>query len=129
MFYKFANQEERRKFGGSAFIEIQFCKLKPNTPIKKIAKSKINYWKDDSLYIHVDDIDKFYSNYEEVFTNGIYDNLKQGDMDIFGTNYYSPLQLVEIIKKINKQKPLDYKILLNWLQQNIEYNGIYILGI
>ena len=28
MFYKFKNQEERKKFGGTAFIEIAYCKNK-----------------------------------------------------------------------------------------------------
>lgn len=35
MFYRFENQEMRRNFGGSAFIEIQYCKLKPETKTKK----------------------------------------------------------------------------------------------
>ena len=35
MFYSFKNKDERRQFGGSAFIEIQYCKLKSKTKIKK----------------------------------------------------------------------------------------------
>ena len=130
MFHSFKSKEERRKFGGSAFIEIQYCKLKQSTSIKKIVSlHALNDWQDDSLYVYVDDIDKFYSRYKEIFNDGIYNNLKRGEVDIFGINYYSPQQVIEIIDKIEKQKPLDYAVILEWLKQGINYNGIYILGI
>ena len=35
LFHTFSSQEERRKYGGSAFIEIQYCKL----PIRTRKKS------------------------------------------------------------------------------------------
>ena len=130
MFHTFKSKQDRRAFGGSAFIEIQYCKLKQNTRIKKIVSVRaINYWQDDSLYIYVDDIDKFYSNYKDIFNNGVYNNLGKGEIDLFGINYYSSQQLIEIIDKIEKQKPLDYAVLLEWLKQGMNYNGFYILGI
>lgn len=36
MFHTFNDTEERRQFGSSAFIELQYCKLKANTKLKKI---------------------------------------------------------------------------------------------
>lgn len=130
MFHSFENSAARRAFGGSAFIEIQYCRLKPATKIKKIVSlSAIKHWKDDSLYVYADDIDEFYSNYRDIFCGGTYNNEESGDIDLYGINYYSPKQLTEIIDKIKKQKPLDYEILLEWLERATDYNGIYILGI
>lgn len=56
LFYSFTSQEERKKFGGSYFIELQYCKLAQGTEIEKIVSvSSIEYWKNDSLYIYGDD--------------------------------------------------------------------------
>ena len=130
MFHSFENREARRAFGGSAFIEIQYCKLKPSTRVgKTVSLRSIDNWKDDSLYVYANDIDVFYSNYKDIFCNGVYNNTKIGEIDLFGINYYSPEQLTEIIDKIEKQKPLDYEVLLKWLKNGIDYNGVYILGI
>ena len=130
IFYSFTNKEERREFGGSAFIEIQYCKLKPNTHNKKLVSLRvIDNWQNDSLYVYVDDIDVFYTNYKDIFVDGRYNNMKMGEIDLFGINYYSPQQLAEIIEKTQKQKPLGFDVLLDWLKKAIEYNGFYILGI
>lgn len=130
MFHIFESKLERKTFGGSAFIEIQYCKIKQNTKIKKIVSlHMIQYWKDDSLYIYLDDIEEFYASYKDIFSDGIYNNLKHGNVDLYGINYYSPQQLNEIIDKIEKQKPSDYIVLLRWLKQGTSYNGFYILGI
>lgn len=59
MFHRFANQDERRKYGGSDFVEIQFCRMPVGTNIEKItAVDSIENWMDDSLY--VDDYETFY---------------------------------------------------------------------
>lgn len=130
MFHSFESREARRAFGGSAFIEIQYCRSKSTARIKKIVSLRaINDWQDDSLYVYVDDMDEFYSNYEDIFRDGVYSNGKKGDIDLYGINYYSPEQLTEIIDKIERQKPIDYEILLEWLKQGINYNGVYFLGI
>lgn len=130
MFHNFENQEERKKSGGSKFIEIQYCKLKKGTSIKEIVSvNKIDNWKDDSLYIHIDDFDSFISNYGEIFNSGTYNNLETGLIDITGINYYSIEQTKEIIKIIEIQKPLDYQIIIYWLNKIQEYNGFYFLGI
>ena len=130
MFHSFESREARMAFGGFAFIEIQYCKLKQNIPTKKIVSLRaIENWKDDSLYVYVDDMDEFFSDYKDIFCDGVYSNFKKGNIDLFGINYYSPNQLTEIIDKIEKRKPSDYVVLLEWLKQGINYNGIYILGI
>ncbi len=77
----------------------------------------------------MDDIENFYSNYKDIFIDGTYNNLKKGEVDLYGINYYSPQQLIEIIDRIEKLKPQDYKIILKWLKQGLNYNGFYILGI
>jgi hypothetical protein len=130
MFHSFESQETRQAFGGSAFIEIQYCRLKPTAKINEIVSPCVrDCWQDNSLYVYADDMDEFYSNYKDIFCDGTYSNTKKGNIDLFGINYYSPKQLAEIIDKIEKQKPLDYEILLEWLKHGINYNGIYILGI
>jgi hypothetical protein len=129
MFHSFESQEARRAFGGSAFLEIQYCRLNTASMKEIVSPCVRNDWKDNSLYVYEGDMDEFYSNYKDIFCNGTYHNTEKGNIDLFGINYYSPKQLTEIIDKIEKQKPLDYEILLEWLKQAINYNGIYILGI
>ena len=130
LFLHFDSQEERRRYGGSAFLELQYCRLPVKTPTKKIiAVRSINNWQNDSLYIYVDDLDIFYQEYSNFFNNGIYNNLNSGLMDICGINYYSPLQTDSIIKKISVDKPRDHEVLVDWLEKAKEYNGFYILGI
>lgn len=128
LFHTFGSQEERRKFGGSAFIEVQFCKLPVGTKLKKIvAVGSIKNWQNDSLYI--DDVDLFYTEYSPIFNCGIYNNLKRGIVDIFGINYYTPDLLDSITQRLDIDKPIDYKLLTDWLKKAKVYNGFYILGI
>ena len=130
MFHKIANNDDRREYGGSAFIEMQYCKLKIGTSIKRlVAVDSINKWQNDSLYIYIDDIDTFYCEYKEVFTNGLYNNNQFGIMDIHGINYYAQQEVLKIIDRITSKKPKEYEKLLEWLDNGLHYNGIYILGI
>lgn len=128
LFHLFNNQDERRAFGGSDFLELQFCCLKRGTRIKSIV-NKIENWRNDSLYISGDDMDTFYKCYKDVFKNGTYNNLKSGEIDLCGINYYSPKQVDEMIKVIEETKPTDYKTVLDWLVKAKEFNGVYILGV
>lgn len=128
LFHIFKSQEERRTFGGSAFIEIQFCKLPVGTTIKKlVAVDSINDWQNDSLYINDDNT--FFQEYSNIFNCGIYNNLKSGTVDIYGINYYAPSLTDSIIEKLHKDTPTDYEVLIEWLIKSKEYNGFYILGI
>ena len=128
LFHSFNTQDERRAFGGSDFLELQFCQHKSGTSIKRIV-NKFENWRNDSLYISGDYMDAFYKCYKDVFKNGTYNNLKSGDIDFFGINYYSPEQVEEMIKTIEEKKPKDYIIVLEWLNKAKEFNGIYILGV
>jgi hypothetical protein len=130
MFHNFISQDERKEIGGSEFIEIQYCKLKKETSIKKIVSvNKIRNWKDDSLYINIDDFASFISNYGKILNSGTYNNLETGLIDATGFNYYSPEQTKQIIKMIESEKPLDYQIFIDLLNKVQEYNGFYLLGI
>lgn len=127
LFHAFKSQDDRRKFGGSAFIEMQFCRLSVNSTIKKlVAVENIDHWCKDSLYI--DDECWFYREYAFAFDCGVYGNLKSGTMDLFGINYYAPATVDSIIKKIDENKPSEYETLRAWLIRAKEYNGFYILG-
>lgn len=128
LFHVFNSQEERREFGDSLFIEIQFCKLPQGTKTKKIvAVNSIKNWQNDSLYIS--DENAFCREYSSIFDCGIYNNLKSGVVDIYGINYYSPSAVDPIIAKLNKEKPSDYITLVEWLTRAKAYNGFYILGL
>ena len=49
LFRVFNSQEERRNFNGSAFIEVQFCKLLVGTKRKKtVSLNSIKNWQNDS---------------------------------------------------------------------------------
>lgn len=127
LFYTFNSQEERRNHGGSAFIEMQFCKLPVGTAIEKLVSvDNINYWQNDSLYI--DNESAFYLEYSTVFNCGTYNNLKCGTVDIYGINYYAPFLTDSIIEKLRKDKLTDYEVLIKWLIKSKAYNGFYILG-
>jgi len=128
LFHTFRSQEERRAFGGSAYIEMQFCKMKPGTSVKRIVATRsINNWQSDSLYIV--DTETFGRDYRSIFACGIYNNLKTGPMDLTGINYYKPDLIDAIIMKVLENKPTDYEILIAWLNKAKKYNGFYILGI
>lgn len=128
LFYTFPSQETRKNFGGSALIEIQFCKRPSETKIKElVAASNIDHWWDDSLYVRDEDL--FYREYSHILQCGIYSNLKCGIVDIYGINYYAPSSLDSIIKTIYKEKPADHNAFIPWLIRSKQYNGFYILGL
>ncbi len=128
MFHIFNSQEERREYGGSAFIEIQFCRLPRDTSLSEIVDvDSIENWMNDSLY--ADDENEFYREYSRIFDCGTYNNKESGIVDIFGINYYAPSQIERLLSRIHKEKPADYEVLAQWLECAKQYNGFYILGI
>lgn len=130
LFHVFEAREERRNYGGSAFIEIQFCDMPRKTSVKKTLNFRhIQHWKTDSLYIYADDIDTFFREYGSIFDCGIYNNMKTGTVDLFGINYYTPIMTEAVIEKLDKEKPEDYEVLSAWLIRAKAHNGFYILGI
>lgn len=127
LFHMFDSQEERRNFGGSAFIEMQFCKLPAGTKISElVSPSSIKHWKNDSLYIN--DEETFYREYHHIFNCGKYSDLKSGTVDIFGINYYAPNWIDPMITALQKDAPLDSETLIEWLVKAKAYHGFYILG-
>lgn len=128
LFHIFSSQEERRGFGGSAFVEIQFCKLPHGTAAEQlVAVDRINPWQDDSLYINDESV--FYREYSSIFDGGICNHLKRGTVDLYGINYYAPALTDSIVKRLRREKPADYEVLLEWLLKSEKYNGFYILGL
>ena len=128
LFYKFNNQEERRSFGGSCFIEIAYCNMPLNTDVKEIMKlENIEFRSNNSIYIY--DENKFYDEYSKILNKGFYNNLKQGTVDIYGVNYYTKLETENILNKLKENKPEDYETFLNWLEKESGFNGFYVLGI
>ena len=128
LFLSFETQKERRKYGGSAFIEIQFCRLPAKTEAKDIvAVNRVKNWQDDSLYIDNEIV--FFQEYSQFFDCGIYNNLKSGVVDIYGINYYAPSFIDPLIEKLHQEKPIDYEPLVEWLKKAKQYNGFYILGL
>ena len=128
MFLSFKSQEERRKYGGSCFVELQYCRLPSKTPLKNIVDvSSIENWKDDSLYVN--DENGFYEAYSPFFTEGVYNNLQSGVVDVYGINYYDPALTERIVQHLLSEKPEDYSRLVAWLGKAKFYNGFYILGI
>lgn len=129
-FYAFHSQTERKEFGGSAFVEFQFCKMPSNTNIKTIVSvSSIHSWQDDSLYIYIDDMEDFYKEYANIFYGGTYNNMQTGVVDLYGINYYPPGLIDHICESILLAEPADYEVLLLWLEKAKKCNGFYILGI
>ena len=129
-FYCFNSQTERREFGGSAFVEFQFCKMPAKSNIKTIVSvEKIEHWQEDSLYVYLDDMEAFYKEYAKIFSGGTYNNMKTGVIDLYGINYYPPSLIDRICESIITAKPADCEALLQWLHKAKQYNGFYILGI
>lgn len=129
LFHIFSNQEERRKFGGTDFFEIQFCRMLRAAGIKTItAVDSIRHWRNDSLYVSGDD-DVFWREYHKIFDCGIYNNLKSGPVDLCGINYYGPRHIAPILAKLLEAKPADHERLIEWLNTAKQYNGFYILGV
>ena len=130
LFYSFSSQTERREYGGSDFIELQCCRLKRGTSIKKIISvDHIEHWRSDSLYLSGDKMDRFLFLYSDIFNQGIYNNGKRGSVDLFGINYYPPELEEAIIKRLRERNSDDDRILTDWLMTANEHNGLYILGV
>ena len=128
LFHAFSSQEERRRFGGSCFVELQFCRMPPGTPVKRLVDvDSICNWMDDSLY--VDDESALYREYGKFFTGGVYNSLHRGPVDLYGINYYEPAMIEPLMERLRQERPPEYETLLDWLERAKDCNGFYILGI
>ena len=130
LFHSFHSQAERRKFGGSDFVEIQYCRFPKGTSLREVVSiDAIKHWKDDSLYIFGDDLDLFYQNYGDIITGGVYNNGERGPMDLYGINFYSREQTNEIMERLAEEKPPEHQILCRWLQAGEQHLGFYLLSV
>ncbi len=126
----FKEFNEMKKYNSTAFVEIQYCKLSDSKSMKKkVAVRNMEYRLLDSLYIYISDMEKFFDEYGEIFINVTYNNLKTGYIDPYGINYYQKNQINDFINHMLESKPTDYKIMIEWLKEALQFNGFYILGL
>ena len=130
LFHTFRSQEEREAFGGSYFIEFQYCRLPSHSTIEEIISvDSIHFGSDDSLYVYGDDDNSFSASYDAIFSNGIYSNGKTGIVDLCGINYYSVQETDRILKSHQTEQHPEQEVLASWLKKAKEHNGFYILGL
>lgn len=126
MFHLFSSRAERGEYGGSGFLEMQFCRHPRGTGIAEIV-NRVENWRDDSLY--VDDENEFYREYGAILDCGFYNDLERGTVDVYGINYYPPECVGTIAARIAEKRPAEHEMVLGWLREAERYNGFYILGI
>ena len=126
MFLKFHSQDERRAYGGSCFIELQFCKLSADTALNDILQ-QYTHWQNDSLYVHDDA--PLYTEYGAVFGNGVHPDLTESYFDGWGVTYYRPDQIEGIIQRAAEAALDGCETLIEWLNTAKQYHGFYILGV
>ena len=130
LFHIFPSQEERKSFGGSDFIELQYCRLPWGAALWEIVlPDGIEHWKNDSLYVSGDDMDVFYRHYGPVMTGGVSHDQTSGPLDLLGINFYSREQAAGILRKIQTERPPDHQIFEDWLREGERYIGFYVLGV
>jgi len=126
----FINYYDMKNIGGTAFLELSFCKLNPKVKVRKLTSiSSIKSWNTDSLFIPIEMVNEFIDKYNEIFVEGVYNNLKVGPIDIYGINYFDSNTTIGILKRLLLAKPSGHEVLAKWLVQSKEYNGIYIRAI
>ena len=126
----FLTDIERKRLGGSCFIELQYCRLPAGTPLPKLVSvGAIRFLKADSLYVSGDDQNDFFEAYKDILTGGVYNDLKTGAVDLWGINYYSPEMTDTLIGRLSSAKPPEYERLIGWLKAAASGNGFYVLGV
>lgn len=107
---------------GTGFIELQYCKR--NLP-RLIALNKINHWEKDSLYIDVPcALSIFLDQYFDIFKS------VNKNLDVFSPEYFTLKQVTELRERLLELKPIDYRILVQWLDICIDKGySMYFLGV
>jgi len=126
MFLQFQSQEERRKYGGSCFIELQFCRAAEDAPVSELFRH-YDHWQNDSLYVQGDS--PLYTVYGEVFGNGLHPNMTESPLDMWGVTYYRRDQIDGIIARAEQRRPEGFEMLTAWLLEAKQYTGFYIFGV
>ena len=91
-------------------------------------KGDFEFGSKESLYVHGNAMNVFYSRYSSIFRNGEYANGKKGVVDMNGPNFYPPEEIVLIIKRLRERSSYDDQILLKWLEYVEPGDGFWILG-
>ena len=100
---------------GTGYIELQYDKSGKKS--KRIEKSEPKNFEDDSLFIGIENLSLFESEYMPIFRK-----VKDKYFEIF-SSFNFPLDSVRIIRSLIKEKkPTDYEVILKWLDTCIE-NG------
>jgi hypothetical protein len=100
------------------------------TDINEIVSVKnITHWKESSLYVGVNDWDNFINEYGEYFYGAIQGNRAQGEIDVYGVNYFTLDRTIKILNDISSNQPKDFQILIEFLKKAKLKNGFYVLGI
>lgn len=128
MFLTFSKKKELSERIDSEYIEFQYCRLKKDTKLSEITEGEVSFGLTDSLYIAEDDLKEFFEQYSDILNFGYYGNQQTGVVDPYGINYYKADSVDIIIKKLTENKPSDYKLFKEWLEEAKKYNGFYILG-
>lgn len=122
----FIDISQKRKDSG-AYYELQFCKRAVSE--QDIEKAQTAFRQEDSLYFHMDDDERFFSEYLKYFEHPLSPD-GSGNFCYFGFNYYTREKTDAMIKMIEKERPFECDILLPWLYKAAEqYNGFFFLGI
>ena len=119
-----------KKRNTSSYYEFQYCK--EDQPPKILVTPEYygkHHFLPDSLLIHIDDDERFFPLYIDYLTP-THSPDGSGRFFAYGVNYYDREQTKKMIARISADKPLQYKILVDWLEKAVlEYNGFYFLGI
>ena len=92
----------------------------------KIALKRIRNWKNDSLYIDVPfALSIFLDQYFDIFKS-VNKNLE----DAYSPEYFTLKQVIELRERLLELKPIDYRILVQWLDVCIDKGySMYFLGV
>lgn len=127
LFHTYSSMQAHRRAHDSAYMEIQHCRMDAAAPLAEIvATDSLRHWQKDSLYVHFDELDTFFSAYGAIFGSGVYNNLQSEPIDPYGVNYFSPDRVREIVARLQASDAPERDVLAAWLQ---DARGVYVLGI
>lgn len=127
LFHTYSSMQAHRRAHDSAFMEIQHCRMDASAPLAEIvATDSLRHWQKDSLYVHFNELDAFFSAYGAIFGCGVYNNLHSGPIDPYGVNYFSPDRVREMVTRLQASDAPERDVLAAWLPDT---RGMYVLGI
>lgn len=113
---------KEREGTGTGYIELQYCK---ENITRIVALKKLKHFDKESLYIGVESFSIFEDQYLDIFIS-VNKNLS----DIFEMEFFTLEQVKKIKALILQRKPIDYKIIIDWLDVCIKSGySLYFLGV